>query len=70
MIDNRSPIKAWSYHYKTSELVSELKAIPDPNDPDNYLVPAYCTTTEPPKKKKGYIAFWNGEKWEAKKVTA
>lgn len=67
MIDNRKPIKVYCWNKKTKVFSEERKAAPDPNAPDNYLVPGNATTVEPPKKRNGYTNCWNGKKWEAKK---
>jgi len=66
--DNRKNKKAWSFNIKTRELRGETEVQPDPNDVNNWITPRGVTLSEPPKEKKGYVNFWNGEKWEAKKA--
>lgn len=68
MIDNRKPKSIYVWDLKTFEFVEESKAIPDPNDASNYLIPNGATTTEPPKAKKGYVNIWDGKKWKATKA--
>jgi hypothetical protein len=50
----------WDYDRKTGVLVGRSAADPNPEEPGNWLIPAYATTIRPPSVPEGCIAIFNG----------
>ena len=58
-------MQAYSYSITTHEYLETVPCFPDPvrsrlEGREVYLLPANSTFTEPPAKRTGYIAVWNG----------
>lgn len=61
-------MQAYSYSITTHEYLETVPCFPDPvrsrlEGREVYLLPANSTFTEPPAKRTGYIAVWNGSEW-------
>ena len=61
-------MKAYMYSTTTHEFIETVPCYPDPvrsriEGREVYLLPANATFTEPPAKRTGYIAVWNGSGW-------
>ena len=61
-------MKAYMYSTTTHEYLETVPCFPDPvrsrmEGREVYLLPANATFTEPPAKRTGYIAVWNGSEW-------
>ena len=60
---------AYRYHYQTNLYMGTQERQLDPiateqEGKEVYLMPANCTTVEPPETKDGYNIKWNGESWD------
>lgn len=61
-------MQAYMYSTTTHEFIETVPCFPDPvrsrkEGREVYLLPANATFTEPPAKRTGYIAVWNGSGW-------
>lgn len=61
-------MQAYMYSPTTHEFLESVLCFPDPvrsrmEGREVYLLPANSTFTEPPAKRTGYIAVWNGSEW-------
>lgn len=61
-------MQAYMYSTTTHEFLEPVPCFPDPvrsrmEGREVYLLPANATFTEPPAKRTGYIAVWNGSRW-------
>ncbi len=61
-------MQAYLYSITTHELLESVPCYPDPvrsrmEGREVYLLPANATFTEPPAKRPGYTALWNGSGW-------
>lgn len=61
-------MQAYMYSITTHEFLEPVPCFPDPvrsrkEGREVYLLPANATFTEPPAKRTGYIAVWNGSGW-------
>lgn len=61
-------MQAYMYSTTTHEFIETVPCFPDPvrsrmEGREVYLLPASATFTEPPAKRTGYIAVWNGSGW-------
>ena len=61
-------MQAYSYSITTHEFLESVLCFPDPvrsrlEGREVYLLPANATFTEPPAKRTGYTAVWNGSGW-------
>ena len=61
-------MQAYMYSTTTHEIIETVPCFPDPvrsriEGREVYLLPAHATFTEPPAKRTGYIAVWNGSGW-------
>ena len=61
-------MQAYSYSITTHEFLESVPCFPDPvrsrvEGREVYLLPANATFTEPPAKRTGYTAVWNGSGW-------
>lgn len=61
-------MKAYMYSTTTHEFLEPVPCFPDPvrsrkEGSEVYLLPANTTFTEPPAKRTGYTAIWNGSGW-------
>lgn len=61
-------MQAYMYSTTTHEIIETVPCFPDPvrsriEGREVYLLPANATFTEPPAKRTGYIAVWNGSGW-------
>ena len=61
-------MQAYSYSITTHEFLEPVPCFPDPvrsrvEGREVYLLPANATFTEPPAKRTGYTAVWNGSEW-------
>jgi len=61
-------MQAYMYSPTTHEFLESVPCFPDPvrsrmEGREVYLLPANSTFTEPPAKRTGYIAVWNGSEW-------
>ena len=61
-------MQAYSYSITTHEYLEPVPCFPDPvrsrmEGREVYLLPANSTFTEPPAKRTGYTAVWNGSEW-------
>ena len=61
-------MKAYMYSTTTHEFLEPVPCFPDPvrsrkEGSEVYLLPANATFTEPPAKRTGYTAIWNGSGW-------
>ena len=61
-------MQAYMYSITTHELLESVTCFPDPvrsrkEGREVYLLPANATFTEPPAKRAGYTAVWNGSGW-------
>lgn len=61
-------MQAYSYSITTHEYLETVPCFPDPvrsrmEGREVYLLPANATFTEPPAKRTGYAAVWNGSGW-------
>ena len=50
----------WDYDRKTGVLLGRSEADPNPEEPGNWLLPAYATTIRPPIVPEGCVAIFNG----------
>lgn len=53
----------FNLHPSTGELVSQGLADRDPEDPENFLIPAYATTVTPPALDDNQAALFQDEAW-------
>ncbi|MDQ7987293.1 tail fiber assembly protein [Pseudomonas sp. G34] len=53
----------YNYNPATGELLGTSQADPDPLDADNWLIPAWATTTEPPEAVAGSVRCWRDGAW-------
>ena len=61
-------MQAYMYSITTHEFLESVPCFPDPirsrlEGREVYLLPASATFTEPPVKRTGYTAIWNGSGW-------
>ena len=61
-------MQAHMYSPTTHEYLEPVPCFPDPvrsrvEGREIYLLPANATFTEPPAKRPGYTAVWNGSEW-------
>ena len=61
-------MQAYMYAITTHEFLEPVPCFPDPvrsrlEGRKVYLLPANATFTEPPSKRTGYTAIWNGSGW-------
>lgn len=61
-------MQAYMYSITTHEFLESVPCFPDPvrsriEGREVYLLPANSTVTEPPAKRTGYTALWNGSGW-------
>lgn len=61
-------MQAYMYSTTTHEFLEPVPCFPDPvrsrlEGREVYLLPANATFTEPPAKRTGYTAIWNGSGW-------
>jgi len=61
-------MQAYMYSITTHEFLESVPCFPDPvrsrmEGREVYLLPANATFTEPPAKRTGYTAIWNGSGW-------
>ena len=61
-------MQAYMYSITTHEFLESVPCFPDPvrsrkEGREVYLLPANSTFTEPPAKRTGYIAVWDGSEW-------
>lgn len=61
-------MQAYVYSPTTHEFLESVLCFPDPvrsriEGREVYLLPANATFTEPPAKRTGYTAVWNGSGW-------
>ena len=61
-------MQAYMYSTTTHEILESVHCFPDPirsrmEGREVYLLPANATFTEPPVKRTGYTAVWNGSGW-------
>ena len=61
-------MQAYMYSTTTHEFLEPVPCFPDPvrsrmEGREVYLLPANATFTEPPAKRTGYSAVWNGSEW-------
>ena len=61
-------MQAYMYSTTTHEFLEPVPCFPDPvrsrmEGREVYLLPDHATFTEPPAKRTGYIAVWNGSGW-------
>ena len=61
-------MQAYSYSITTHEYLETVPCFPDPvrsrmEGREVYLLPANATFTEPPAKRAGYTAVWDGSGW-------
>ena len=61
-------MQAYMYSPTTHEFLESVLCFPDPvrsrmEGREVYLLPANATFTEPPAKRTGYTAVWNGAGW-------
>jgi len=61
-------MQAYMYSTTTHEFLEPVPCFPDPvrsrlEGREVYLLPANATFTEPPAKRTGYTAAWNGSGW-------
>lgn len=61
-------MQAYMYSTTTHEFLEPVPCFPDPvrsrkEGSEVYLLPANATFTEPPAKRTGYTAVWNGSGW-------
>lgn len=61
-------MKAYMYSTTTHEFLESVPCFPDPvrsrmEGREVHLLPANATFTEPPAKRTGYAAIWNGSGW-------
>lgn len=61
-------MQAYMYSITTHEFLEPVPCFPDPvrsrkEGREVYLLPANATFTEPPTKRTGYTAVWNGSGW-------
>lgn len=61
-------MQAYMYSITTHEFLESVPCFPDPirsrlEGREVYLLPANATFTEPPAKRTGYTAVWNGSGW-------
>lgn len=61
-------MQAYMYSTTTHEFLESVPCFPDPvrtrvEGREVYLLPANATFTEPPAKRTGYTAVWNGSGW-------
>jgi len=61
-------MQAYIYSLTTHEFLEPVPCFPDPirsqlEGRKVYLLPANATFTEPPAKRTGYTAIWNGSGW-------
>lgn len=61
-------MQAYMYSTTTHEFLEPVPCFPDPvrsrkEGSEVYLLPANATFTEPPAKRTGYTAIWNGAGW-------
>lgn len=61
-------MQAYMYSPTTHEFLESVLCFPDPvrsriEGREVYLLPANATFTEPPAKRTGYTAVWNGSGW-------
>jgi hypothetical protein len=50
----------WDYDRKTGVLLGRSAADPNPEEPGNWIIPAYATTVRPPFVPEGCVAIFNG----------
>ena len=55
-------MKAYAYN-TAGEFIGEVDCQPNPLEFGEWIVPAWATTTEPPKPKTGNVRVWTGSKW-------
>ena len=53
-------MEIWGYDRKTGVLLGRSAADPNPEEPGNWLIPAYATTIRPPSVPEGCVAIFNG----------
>lgn len=61
-------MQAYMYSPTNHEFLEPVPCFPDPvrsrkEGSEVYLLPANATFTEPPAKRTGYTAVWNGSEW-------
>lgn len=56
-------MKIFHYSNDTGEYFGEGVADINPVDTDDYIIPAFSTTIEPPVKQDGFTAVFDGEQW-------
>jgi hypothetical protein len=56
-------MKIYNYHPYTGIFLGEDEADQDPLDPDNFLIPAHATTTEPPSVLQNSQAVFQNGSW-------
>lgn len=66
-------MKAYRYNFETFFYEGEQERQLDPvatakEGKEIYLMPADCTTVEPPEEKEGFNIKWNGEAWEYEEI--
>jgi len=63
-------MKIYSYDPFTKIFSNVAVAEKNQLNPNEYILPAFCTTTQPPSFPQGKQAFWNGSAWEIQNAPA
>ena len=61
-------MKIYSYDPFTKIFFNEGVADKNQLNPSEYLIPAFCTTIQPPSFPQGKQAYWNGSAWEIRDI--
>lgn len=61
-------MKIYSYNPFTKIFSNEAVADKNQLNPSEYILPAFCTTIQPPSFPQGKQAFWNGSAWQIQDI--